>query len=59
MQQVQKVTSLANAVVGCIPLDGGIGAHLISGGAAVMAEAAGERFGVSGLVESPLVSEKI
>lgn len=51
-QKVQKVTSLVNAVVECLPLIGGMSAHLISGGAAEMTHVAGEGFGVSGLLES-------
>jgi len=51
-QKDQKVTSLVNAAVGCFPLIGGISAHLISGGAAVMTEIAGEGFGVNGFVQS-------
>lgn len=49
---VQKVTSLVDAFVGCLPLIGGLSAHLISGRATVMTEVAGERFGIAGLVES-------
>lgn len=49
---MQKVTSLVNAFMGCIPLAGRIAAHAISGCATIMAEVIGDTFAVSGLVES-------
>jgi len=51
-QKVQKITSLFNAVLACVPFVGAVSAHWIGAGATVMTEVAGEGFGVSGIVES-------
>lgn len=44
-QKVQKVTSLVNGVISCVPFIGALTAHWVSGGATVSTEVAGKDWG--------------